>query len=61
MLDARGSEITQELSHVFVGQCATGLELDQQAVLDEEISMEFAQQRAVIVKDIQRVLLNHDD
>jgi len=61
MLQVRGTKIAEELSNMFVGQSATGLELDQQASLDEEIGEEFAQKRTIFVKDIERMLLDHVD
>jgi len=43
---------------VFVNQCAHRLQFDDKMLIDEKISEEFAQQGAILVQDIERVLLD---
>ena len=59
MLDFGGFEIAEQLRDMFIGQRARRLKLDNQAILDEQIGVVITNDGAVLVIDLERVLLLH--
>jgi hypothetical protein len=57
-LYASGSEIPEQLGHMFVHDVSDGLQLHNELAVDEEIGGKLAQQGAVLIKNIQWVLLD---
>jgi len=57
VLQARGAEVAENLGGVVVVQGAHGFKFDDGFAVYEEVGEEFAQQTAILVEDIDRVLL----
>jgi len=55
--NSTGAEIAEELGHVFFGHRSRGLELNEQLMLDEQIRVHLTQERAVLIENIERLLL----
>jgi len=57
MLQARGAEVSEDLSGMLIDQRLAGLEFDDQLALDEKVGVILAKDRSVLVADRKRVLL----
>ncbi len=58
MLDSGGSKIAEKLTDVFVGERANRFDFNNDSLIDEEVGEEAPQQSAVLVEDVEGVLLN---
>jgi hypothetical protein len=58
MLDVRSAQIAEQLGDMLVGQRADGLQFDDEPLVDEKISEELTQERAVLIEHAERMLLD---
>ena len=57
MLNAGRAQIAKDLGHVFVRQGLGSLELDDEAVLHEQVGIVIPNQRPILVINFERMLL----
>ena len=59
MLNPRRLQISEHLSHMLVGDRFGSLQLDDQAILHQQVGEVFADLRAIFVINLELVLLLH--
>ena len=57
VLQAGGFQIAEDLGHVFVNYLTDSFEFDDEPAVHKEVGIVFAQQGAVFIIDLERVLL----
>ena len=58
MLDARGTEVTEELRHVFIEHVRNCLQFDDDCFFEEQVGKKAPQHSAVFVMNVERMLLS---
>lgn len=59
MLNPSAAKIAEQLRRVIVSEDSARLQFDEEAVLHEEVGIEFSKRGTIGVVDAQRVLLNY--